>query len=179
MGRCHPSERAARSPSMVRIVFGGLALAVSLAACGGSAPSSTAQADLQRQADLYAIDQIEVKWHEAASTHDLDMMMLLWADNARFNVGAQTFTGKDQIRNFFATKAAPFKSTNHWVSETPAYKIKTTVNGNKGTLYFECHYVDPSTKTVVNVVGANQEVARINGKWLITSSAIASPVLGE
>jgi len=65
------------------------------------------------------------------------------------------------------------------VSETPAYKIKTTVNGNKGTLYFECHYVDPSTKTVVNVVGANQEVARINGKWLITSSAIASPVLGE
>jgi len=51
---------------MVRIVFGGLALAVSLAACGGSAPSSTAQADLQRQADLYAIDQIEVKWHEAA-----------------------------------------------------------------------------------------------------------------
>ncbi|TMB49243.1 MAG: nuclear transport factor 2 family protein [Chloroflexi bacterium] len=163
---------------MVRIVFVGLALAASLAACGGSAPSSTAQAALEHQADMYAIDQIEVKWHKAASTHDIDLMMSLWADNATFNIGAQTLSGKDQIRNFFLTKAAPFQPGNHWVSETPAYKIQTTVNGNKGTLYFECHYVDPATRKVKAVVAANQEVARISGTWLITSSISASPELG-
>ena len=31
---------------------------------------------------------------------------------------------------------------NHWQADTPSYKIKATVNGDKGTLYFECHYID-------------------------------------
>jgi uncharacterized protein (TIGR02246 family) len=165
---------------MVRIAVMGLAIAASLAACAsGNQASTGAQAELQREADLYAIDQIEVTWHKAASTQDLDLMMSLWAEDATFTIGGQTYTGKDQIRTFFRTKAAPFKPENHWVSDTPAYRIQTTVEGNKGTLYFECDYINATTKTVVNVVGANQEVARINGKWVITSSIGASPQLGQ
>jgi len=154
----------------------GLALAVVLVGCGSSV-APAAPSDIQNQADLYAIEQIEVHWHQAASTKNLDEMMALWADNATFTIGTQTYTGKDQIRTFFATKAAPFKAGNDWVSETPAYKLKASVNGDKGTLYFECHYVDVHTKLVVNVVGANQEVARIGGQWLITNSVSASPEL--
>ena len=41
----------------------------------------------------------------------------------------------------------------------------------------ECHYVDPTTKMVVGVVGADQQVARINGEWLITNHVGASPIL--
>ena len=63
------------------------------------------------------------------------------------------------------------------MSETPAYKLRATVNGDKGTLYFECHYVDPETAKVVVVTAADQQVARINGEWLITNNVGASPDL--
>lgn len=164
-----------------------LVLTLALAGCGAAgastAPgSSSATSDLQHQADLAGIEQIEVNWHKAASTKDLDLMMSLWADDATFTIGTDTLTGREQIRNFFATTAAPFKPENTWVSDTPAYKIRATVNGDKGTLYFECHYVDadPNSKTfkmVRSVVAADQTVARINGKWVISSSTSASPVL--
>ena len=150
-----------------------LGLAVTMTACGG--PTGTGTADAQRDADLYAIEQIEATWHKAASTHDVDLMMSIWADNATFTLSTRLLTGKDQIRAFFATEAAPFKPENNWISETPAYKIRATVNGDTGTLYFECHYVDVATKTVAAVVGSDQKVQRIDGKWLITESVGATP----
>ena len=104
--------------------------------------------------------------------------MSLWANDATATLGGETYTGKAQIRNFFETKAAPFQPQNHWVSETPAYKIRVTVNGDKGTLYFECHYVDAKTRQVVAVVSADQDVAKINGQWLITKLVSATPTLG-
>ena len=151
-------------------------LVLTATACGSSKTSGSTQA-LQAQADKYAIEQIESNWHKASSTQNVDLMMSLWAPDATFNIGTQTLTGKAQIRNFFVHKAAPFQPGNHWLSDTPAYKIRVTVNGDKGTLYFECHYIDVKTSKVVSVVGADQNVARINGKWLITNSAGATPTL--
>jgi hypothetical protein len=164
---------------MKRMAMLGLVLAVSLAGCGGSGKKPAAGQDAQRQASLYAIDQIERTWHQASSTHNVDLMMTLWAPDATFNIGTETLTGKAEIRDFFATRAGPFQPQNHWVSETPAYRIRTTVSGDKGTLYFECVYVDVKTGKVASVVGADQNVQKINGKWLITSSAAATPALGS
>ncbi len=163
---------------MKRIVVLGVVLAVSLAGCGGSGKKSAADQDVQRQADLYAIDEIERIWHKASSTHDVDLMMTIWAPDATLNLGTETLTGKAEIRDFFAHRAGPFKPENHWVSETPAYRIRTTVSGDKGTLYFECVYVDVKTGKVASVVGADQNVRKIDGRWLITSSAAATPALG-
>jgi ketosteroid isomerase-like protein len=150
-----------------------------VAACD-AAPSSatlTAQvATLQKQADMYQIDQIEVTWHKAASIKDLDLMMTLWADNATFQIGTQTASGKDQIRAMWA-QSKPFQPQNDWVDETPAYKAVITVSGNTGTLYFECHFVDVPTRKLVGVVATQLEVARIGGRWLITSSLGSTPVL--
>ena len=154
-----------------------LVLVLSLASCASSGASPAVASDVQKQADLYAINQIEVTWHQAASKKDLDLMMTLWADNATFTTASQTYSGKGQIRQFFAG-AAPFKPENNWVSDTPAYKSRTTVDGDKGTLYFECDYIDVDTKLVKIVVSADQEVARINGKWLITNAVSATPSLG-
>ena len=151
-------------------------LVLTATACGSSKSSSSTQA-LQTQADKLAIQEIEVNWHRASSTKDIDLMMSLWAPDATFNIGTETLTGKAQIRDFFIHKAAPFQPENHWLSDTPAYKLRATVNGDKGTLYFECHYIDTKTSRVVSVVGADQNVARINGKWLITNSAAATPTL--
>jgi ketosteroid isomerase-like protein len=163
---------------MKPIVVLGVVLALSLAACGGSGKNSATQQQLQQQADYYAIDQIEKTWHKAASTQNVDLMMSVWASDATFNIGTETLTGKRQIREFFAKTAGPFQPGHHWVSDTPAYRIRITANGDKGTLYFECHYVDVKTGKIVSVVGADQDVQRIKGKWLITSSAAATPKLG-
>jgi uncharacterized protein (TIGR02246 family) len=154
-----------------------IALAGLLAACGSPGAAPSPATDVQKQADLYAINQIEVKWHQAASTKDLDLMMSLWADNATFTTASQTYSGKDQIRQFF-TQAAPFKPENHWVSDTPAYKSRTTVDGDKGTLYFQCDYIDVTTKEVKIVVSADNQVARVNGMWVIASAVSATPALG-
>ena len=164
----------------MRLLSSGAALAVlvlMLAACGSSAAERASAQAIQEDADLYRITDIERKWHQATTTHDIDLMMSLWADDATFTVDAgTTLTGKDEIREFWLG-ARPFQPENQWVSETPAYKLQATVAGDKGTLYFECHYVDPTTKMVVGVVGADQQVARINGEWLITNHVGASPIL--
>src|SRR5207247_10971745 len=102
-------------------------------------------------------------------------MMTLWAPDATFNNGTETLTGKAEIRQFFTTQAGPFQPGNHWLSDTPAYKIRTTVNGDKGTLYFECHYVDTKTQKVAAGVGADQNVQKIDGVGLIVSAAAARP----
>jgi uncharacterized protein (TIGR02246 family) len=150
------------------------AIVASLAACGGSSSGSAERAETQKKADLYEIDQVERTWHKAASTHDLNLMMSIWAPNATFTINGTTYTGKAAIRKFFEG-AGPFQPQNHWVSDTPAYKIRTTVNGDKGTLYFECHYVDVATAKLMIVVSADQNVQKIDGKWLITNGVAATP----
>jgi hypothetical protein len=161
---------------MRKILLYGLAMVVSLTACN-SGRGAESQGNLQRQSDLFAIDQIEAKWHRASSTKDIDLMMSLWAPDATFTIGSTILRGKKEIRDFFTNQAAPFQHAHHWISDTPAYKIRSTVNGDKGTLYFECHYVDVKTQKVVQVVGADQDVARINGRWLITRLIAATPKL--
>jgi hypothetical protein len=161
---------------ILAMVAGGMVVA----ACGSDPPSVTLTptqvATLQKQADMYQIDQIEVTWHKAASVKDLDLMMSLWAANATLQIGTQTYQGTDQIRGFWA-QAAPFQTQNIWVDETPAYKAVITVSGKTGTLYFECHFVDVPTRKLVAVVATQLEVARISDRWVITSSLSSTPIL--
>lgn len=167
---------------MTRTRLTGCALAAAVAAlagCGGSSTTSASDQAMQKDGALYQIDQIERTWHKAASTHDVDLMMTLWAPGAVFNIGTKTLAGKAQIRSFFANENKAFMPQNHWESDTPSYKIRTTVNGDKGTLYFECHYVDVKTGKVMAVVGVDHNVQKINGKWLIVDSAGATPVLSQ
>ena len=122
---------------------------------------------VQREADPYLIDQVEVKFHRATSTHDLNLMMSLWAPGAVFNIDQQTLTGKAQIRHWFATENKAFMPNHHWESDTPSYKIRISLNGDKATMYFECHYIDPKTSQVVAVAGVDHTLQKIDGKWLI------------
>jgi ketosteroid isomerase-like protein len=153
------------------------ALAVSLAACGGSSKSSAAEQLMQRQAELYQITEVEKTFHKAGSTHDVDLMMTLFAPGATFNIGTDTYTGKAQIRRFFATKNQAFQPQNHWLSETPEYKVRITLNGDKATLHFECHYVDVKTGKIMAVVGVDHNLQKIKGKWLIVSGTGAPATL--
>src|SRR5215470_9746340 len=156
------------------------ALVAVLQASGGGATASTGStlnAKAQREADLYEIDQIEVKFHRATSKHDLALMMSLWAPGAVFNIDQKTLVGKGQIQHWFATENKAFKPGDHWESDTPSYKIRTNLNGDKATMYFECHYIDPKTGQVVAIAGVTHTLQKINGQWLITNSAGSTATL--
>ena len=81
-------------------------LVIMLAACGGASPASSGDLAIQRDADLYQITEIERKWHQATTTHDIDLMMSLWAEDATFTVASgDTLTGKDAIRTFWHARS--------------------------------------------------------------------------
>jgi ketosteroid isomerase-like protein len=166
---------------MRRLVIGsGLVfflLGVMLAACGGSPTGSEAD-QARRFRDMWQIDQIEKDFHGAMATKDIDRMMSLWAPNATMTVGpGVTATGVEEIRQFFLEKSAPFMDENNWISDHPAYKLEITVSGDRGTLHFECHFVNAETKEVVSTTAADFDVARIDGKWLITNMVGGTTVL--
>jgi ketosteroid isomerase-like protein len=151
------------------------ALVVSLTACGTSQASSTAEQEMQRNADRWEIDRLEKGFHQATTRHDIDLMMSLYAPNATLIFASNTAVGKKQIRNFWLRTSTSFKE--NWISDTPAYKVRITVNGDRGTLFFECHYTDPKTSKVEFVTAADADVQRIDGRWLITNLTGASATL--
>ena len=146
------------------------AVVLSLAACGESDSSSDSAQMTKKQADMYAISTIERTFHESLSKKDIDQQMSIWAPHATFTFGpGQTATGKAQIRKFWLTKSAAFKPETSWVSDHPAYKLRVTVDGDRGTLHFECHFIDTKTGKVAATTAGDQDVARVNGRWLVTN----------
>lgn len=166
---------------MRRHVIGGalgvFAISVVLVACSGSTTGSTGDQSRRFQ-DMWEIDQIEKKFHRATSEKDIDLMASLFAPSATMTVGpGVTASGVDEIRRFWLEDSAPFAAENEWISDHPAYKLEITVNGDRGTLHFECHYVDAKTGEVVSATAGDFDVARIDGKWLITNFVAATTAL--
>jgi ketosteroid isomerase-like protein len=144
-------------------------LVFALSACGGSSGSSASDQEQQLQADKYAISQIERDFHEAISKKDIDQLVGLFSTNATGTFGpGKTVTGKDQIREVWMNSVG-FQPETHWLSDHPAYKLKVTVEGDRGTLHFECHFIDVDTGKVAAVTAGNLDVAKIDDQWLITN----------
>ncbi|MFL5980259.1 MAG: nuclear transport factor 2 family protein [Gaiellaceae bacterium] len=149
-----------------RVVLAALVLA--LAGCGGSSSASGDKAT-QRRVDLYEISLLERSFHEAISKKQIDEMANLFATNATGTFGpGKTVAGREQIRQVWL-KSKAFKRGTHWLSDHPAYKLKATVDGDRGTLHFECHFIDVETGKVAAVTAGNLDVARVDGRWLITN----------
>jgi ketosteroid isomerase-like protein len=170
--------RNERRHPMVRtlVTCGALAaLVVSFTACGTSQASTTAEEDMQRNADMWEIHGLERKFHRATTHHDIDLMMSLYARHATLVSAAKTAVGRKQIRDYWLKTSKSFQ--NDWISSTAAYKVKITVFGDRGTLFFECHYLDAKTNKVKLVTAADADVARLDGRWLITNLTGASATL--
>ena len=156
---------------MRKLLLGGAlgVLIVVLSACGGSSGNSASEQALQQQADMYEIGQIERDFHEAISKKDIDQLVGLFSDNASGTFGpGVTVTGKDQIREVWMNSVGMQPDT-HWLSDHPAYKLKVTVDGDRGTLHFECHFIDVDTGKIAALTAGNLDVAKVDGKWLITN----------
>jgi len=164
---------------MRKLLIGGIlaVIVLGLVACGDDAADPAAE-QARAQSDYWQIDQIEKDFHHATTEKDIDLMMSLFAPNATMTVGpGVTASGLDEIRQFWLEKASTFEPQNHWLSDHPAYKLEITVNGDRGTLHFECHYIDIETGEVVYATTADFDVARIDGKWLITNMVGGTTVL--
>jgi hypothetical protein len=156
---------------MRTLLVGGVlgALVIALSGCASSSATSGEAAATQRRVDLYEISQIERSFHEAISKKNIREMVSLFAPHATGTFApGKTVTGRDQIRRVWL-KSKAFKSTTHWLSDHPAYKLKVTVAGDRGTLHFECHFIDLRTRKVAALTAGNLDVARIDGRWLITN----------
>lgn len=163
---------------MKRILAIGSVLAIALIGLSGcSSGSSASERATQKAADAAAIANIETLLHRAQSTKDIDSFMVPFADDAVFTLGGQTFTGKEEIRKFALTTAV-FKPENRWVVDTPAYKIRTTTDGSRGTLYFECHYIDVNEKIVKAGISVDVKVSKTKGQWALTNVVAAPAILG-
>jgi hypothetical protein len=106
-------------------------------------------------------------------------MMSLWAPDGTWQLDpTHTLVGRRQIRTFWVRQVFPLARRQHWFSDTATFRIRITVDGNRGTLYFECHEIDRRTQKVVAVVGQDLDVAKLGGHWLITKSIGSSPTIG-
>jgi ketosteroid isomerase-like protein len=161
------------------LVAGGAlgALVISLTACGGASASPPFERGMQIQVDRYAISQIERDFHEALSKKNIDQLVNLFAPNATGTFGpGKTAVGKKQIRKFWM-KSKAFQAATQWVSDHPAYKLKVTIDGDRGTLHFECHFVDVKTGKVAALTAGNLDLARVENRWLITNFVGSTAVL--
>jgi hypothetical protein len=166
---------------MRRHVIGGalgvFVISVVLAACGGSSTGSSGD-QARRFQDMWEIDKIEKDFHGAMTKKNVDLMVSLFAQNATMTVGpGETVSGVEEIRAYWVEESAPFAAENEWISDHPAYKVEITVSGERGTLHFECHFVNAQTGEVVAATAADLDVARIGGEWLITNMIGGTTVL--
>lgn len=149
-----------------------------LGGLAGCSNDDFAAASAQKESDDYQITQMVTKWHDAVTTKDVDLALSLFADDAVITAAGKTHSGKDGIRQFISTLAAPFKPENRWTSLTHTPNTRHTITGDRGTLYFECHYFDIVTRQLVNSVSGDSRVVRVDNRWLFTSVDLGNAILG-
>lgn len=140
---------------------------LSIVAVSGAATEENAE-------DFMQLHKVEIAFHEAGTTKNLDLMLSLFADDAVLTAGGKTYTGKDQIRGFWQA-AGTFQPQNQWVAYTPAFRIRYDVEGDRAHLYFECLYVDKAANKIAAHTNSDDTLARVNGRWLIKEMK-AAPV---
>ena len=123
-------------------------------------------AEEENPADFMQLHQVEIAFHEAGSTKNLELMLSLFADDAVLIAGGKTYTGKEEVKRYWQA-AGPFQPQNQWVGYTPAFRIRYDVRGDRAHLYFECLWVDKAAKKIVVHTNSDDTLVRVDGRWLI------------
>ena len=124
--------------------WSGLILPATIALSFGVASHAATEENAE---DFMGIHKVEIIFHEAGTTKNLDLMLSLFADDATLTSGGKTYHGKDEIKRYWQA-AGPFQPQNQWVAYTPAFRIKYAVEGDNAHLYFECLYVDNAKNSI-------------------------------
>lgn len=143
-----------------------LAISVMLICC--FAGYAMAAGSEENPEDLLQLHMIEANWHTAQTNKNINLMLSLFANDARWTVGGKTYTGKAQIKQFW--EANPdFKPQTQFVAYTPPARFKYDIEGNTGHVYFECIQLNKATDQIVphSHVGVSADVIHVDGHWLI------------
>lgn len=146
-------------------------LILGLTLCG-SALAATGS-DRGSPADILAVRNVEITFHTAGSVlpeKNLDLMMSIYADDAVLTDTAhdnKVYTGKEQVRSYWGEVSGPFRPEHHWIGYTPAMRIRSQVDGNTATLYFECLWVDVDKNAIGAHSFSDMTLARVHGHWLV------------
>ena len=112
------------------------------------------------------IHKIEIIFHEAGTTKNLDLMLSLFADNATLHLWRKDLQREGRDQEVLA---------GCWTIPTsePVGRIyaslsdKYAVEGDRAHLYFECLYVDKAKNNIAAHTNSEDALVRVNGKWLI------------
>jgi SnoaL-like domain len=140
-----------------------LKIAAILVTCLAGGAIAGTEENAQEFMDLH---QVEIAFHEAGSTKNLDLMLSLFTDDAVIMSGGKTYSGRDQLKTFWQA-AGPFQPQNQWVGYTPAFRIRYNVQGDRAHLYFECLWIDKTANKIAAHTNSDDALVRIKGKWLI------------
>ena len=158
----------------LRALSASIALAISVFGLGTASTATPYDgADVGSPADILALRNVEVTFHTAGSVlpqKSLDLMMSLYAPGAVLidtAHGNKVYSGKDQVRAYWANVGAPFRPENHWIGYTPAMRIRAKAHGATATLYFECLWMDVDKDTIGAHSFSDMELARVHGRWLV------------
>jgi SnoaL-like domain len=133
------------------------------------------QVDHGPPADVLAVRNIEVTFHTAGSVlpeKSLDVMMSIYADDAVLTDTAhdnKVYSGKAEVRRYWADVSGPFRPEHHWIGYTPAMRMHADVKGDKATLYFECLWMDVDNNAVGAHSFSDMKLERVHLKWLVKS----------
>jgi ketosteroid isomerase-like protein len=142
--------------------------------------AAAVQTDQGSPADILQIRNVEVTFHRAGSvlpSKDLNLMMSLYADDAVLTDTAhanKVYAGKAAVRQFFQDVAAPFRPEHHWIGYTPAMRMRTSVEGDRATLYFECLWMDADKNTIGAHSFSDMTLSRVNGAWLVKTIKVGA-----
>jgi hypothetical protein len=131
------------------------------------------QEDRGPPADVLAVRNVEVTFHTAGSVlpeKSLDLMMGIFADDAVLTDTAhenKAYTGKAEVRRYWADVSGPFRPEHHWIGYTPAMRMHAEVKGSKASLYFECLWMDVDRNAVGAHSFSEMKLSREHGHWLV------------
>jgi hypothetical protein len=122
---------------------------------------------------VLAVRNVEVTFHTAGSVlpeKSLDLMMSIYADDAVLTDTAhdnKVYSGKAEVRRYWAEVSGPFRAEHHWIGYTPAMRMHAEVEGDKASLYFECLWMDVDNNSVGAHSFSDMKLARAHGHWLV------------
>jgi hypothetical protein len=97
-------------------------------------------------------------------------MMSIYADDAVLTDTAhdnKIYSGKAEVRRYWADVSGPFRPEHHWIGYTPAMRMHAEVEGDKASLYFECLWMDVDRNAVGTHSFSDMKLARVHGHWLV------------
>ena len=131
------------------------------------------QGDRGPPADVLAVRNVEVTFHSAGSVlpeKNLDLMMSIYRDDAVLTDTGhdnKVYSGKAEVRHYWADISGPFRPEHHWIGYTPAMRMHAEVKGDKATLYFECLWMDMDNNAIGTHSFSDMKLVRVHGQWLV------------